>query len=429
MRQPIKLVVRKGKIRQDGTSLIFLQYCHTAARRVLIGTGVAIPPEYWDKRSGRISRELPPQYGKVEELENYLTDKARKAEDMVRQAKLRRNVCPMQFLKINFPLSDKWRIEQMKDNRSELDVFRQIDAYIKEKKDTVRPCTINVIETMKVHLKSFEEYRKIPITFDSFDFHFYEELLHYLTYDIVLLRKKTLIRGLKVNSLAKTIKYLKSFLKNRMARKIIPFLDLSLYKVPDEEVDSIYLNWKEIASLYKLALSHDLKMEAVRDLFVLGCLTGLRFSDYTVLRPEEIRDGMLFVTQVKTSGRVIVPVRPEAAKILEKYALKMPQVTNPEFNFYIKEIAKLAGLNEIIKIAHKRGNKMVEEIRPKHAWVVSHTCRRSFCTNEFLDGTPVHLIMAISGHKTEKAFRRYIKADVLQKAQMIKAIWDKRPGL
>jgi integrase len=178
---------------------------------------------------------------------------------------------------------------------------------------------------MKVHLKSFEEYRQIPITFDSFDFHFYEELLHYLTYDIALL-KKTLIRGLKVNSLAKTIKYLKSFLKNRMARKIIPFLDLSLYKVPDEEIDSIYLNWKEIASLYKLALSHDLKMEAVRDLFVLGCLTGLRFSDYTVLRPEEIRDGMLFVTQVKTSGRVIVPVRPEAAKILEKYALKMPRL-------------------------------------------------------------------------------------------------------
>ncbi len=37
--------------------------------------------------------------------------------------------------------------------------------------------------------------------------------------------------------------------------------------------------------------------------------------------------------------------------------------------------------------------------------------------------------MAISGHKTEKAFRRYIKADQLQKALMIKKIWDERPGL
>lgn len=429
MRQPIKLVIRKGKIRRDGTSLIFLQYCHNAARRVLIGTGVAIPPAYWDKRSGRISKELPEQFGRVEELEEFLTDKTRKAEDMVRQAKSRRNVCPMEFLKLNFPLSDKWRIEQMKDKRSELDVFRQIDNYIKEKKDTVRVCTINVIGTMKAHLKSYEEYRKAPITFDSFDFLFYEEFLQYLTYEIPLLRKKELVRGLKVNSVGKTIKYLKAFLKNRMARKIIPFVDLSLYKVPEEDVDGIYLNWKEIASLYKLVLSNEPKMEAVRDLFVLGCLTGLRFSDYSVLRPEEIRDGMLFVTQVKTGGRVIVPVRPEAAKILEKYALKMPQVSNPEFNLQIKDIAKLAGIDELIRISHKRGNKVVEEIRPKYGWVVSHTCRRSFCTNEFLDGTPVHLIMAISGHRTEKAFRRYIKADVLQKAQMIKAIWDKRPGL
>jgi hypothetical protein len=140
MRQPIKLVVRKGKIRKDGTSLIFLQYCHTAARRVLISTGVAIPPKYWDKRSGRICEDLPQQFGQVKELEDFLTEKARKAEDMVRQAKSRRNVCPMNFLKVNFPLSDRWHIEQMKDNRDELDVFRQIDAYIEEKKDTVRRC-------------------------------------------------------------------------------------------------------------------------------------------------------------------------------------------------------------------------------------------------------------------------------------------------
>lgn len=30
MRQPIKLIVKKGKIRRDGTTLIFLQYCHGA---------------------------------------------------------------------------------------------------------------------------------------------------------------------------------------------------------------------------------------------------------------------------------------------------------------------------------------------------------------------------------------------------------------
>lgn len=107
----------------------------------------------------------------------------------------------------------------------------------------------------------------------------------------------------------------------------------------------------------------------------------------------------------------------------------MPQVSNVNFNNYIKVVAKLAGINELVKITHKKGNQIVEEIRPKYAWVTSHTCRRSFCTNEFLDGTPTNLIMAISGHKTEKAFRRYIKADQVQKAYMIKRIWENRPGL
>ena len=123
-------------------------------------------------------------------------------------------------------------------------------------------------------------------------------------------------------------------------------------------------------------------------------------------------------------------LRSDAKKILiDKYSMKMPQVSNPNFNYYIKEVVQLAGINEMIKITHKRGNQIIEDIRPKYSWVMSHTCRRSFCTNEFLEGTPTNLIMAISGHKTEKAFRRYIKADQVQKAQMIKRIWDSRPGL
>jgi integrase len=103
---------------------------------------------------------------------------------------------------------------------------------------------------------------------------------------------------------------------------------------------------------------------------------------------------------MSSGTRVVVPLRPDAKKILEKYDSQMPQVSNPDFNFYIKGVARLAGLNELVKITHRRGNKISEEVRPKYGWVMSHTCRRSFCTNEFLDGTPVDLIMAISGHRT-----------------------------
>ena len=95
--------------------------------------------------------------------------------------------------------------------------------------------------------------------------------------------------GLKVNSVGKTIKHLKSFLKDRMRKKIIPFMDLGAYKVMEEEVDAVYLTWQELSLIYHLDLSSDTNLEKYRDLFVLGCLTGFRFSDYSDIKPEELR--------------------------------------------------------------------------------------------------------------------------------------------
>lgn len=428
MGQPIKLIQKKGKLRLDGTRLISVQYCLSKNRRVVLSTGIAVPPKFWNKKSRRISPDLPTEFGNVEELEKILTDKVRKAEDMVVHAK-KINACPLDFLKTNFPLADSWEIKQMKEDKNELNVYYQIDLYAEERKPEVKQVTINVINEMKAHLQAFEKYRGVPITFDSFDFEFYKTFVRYLTYDYPLKRKKKLVKGLRLNSVGKTIKWLKIFLKDRMAKKIIPYFDISLYKVHEEEVDAIYLSWSEISALYQLRLTDEPILDQVRDLFVLGCLTGFRFSDYSTVQPEEVRNGMLFVTQTKTTDRVVVPLRPEAQAILDKYNMQMPQISNPEFNFHIKEVARRAGLFEKVKFSYKRGNTMIEEIRPKWAWVMSHTCRRSFCTNEFLDGTPVLLIMAISGHKTEKAFRKYIKADNLQKAQMIQKIWANRPGL
>jgi integrase len=430
MRQPIKLILRKRKVRNDGTALISLQYCYSAEQRVVLSTGIGIPLQYWNRKTGRISKDLPLDYGNVHHLETDITEKLRKAEDMVTYALKQRNICPMKFLKENFHLQKNWQLQQMSSEEKNLDVFWNIDDYINSKKSTVKQCTINVISAMKAHLQAFEIYRKEPITFDSFDVHFYEDFVKFLTYDIVQLRRKDVIKGLKINSVGKTIKHLKSFLKDRMRKKIIPFMDLGAYKVMEEEVDAVYLNWQELSLIYHLDLSANPNLEKYRDLFVLGCLTGFRFSDYCDIKPEEVRGGMLHVNQTKTLSTVVVPLRKDAKDILiEKYNMQMPQVSNVNFNYYIKEVVKLAGIDEQIKITHKRGNKIVEETRPKYAWIMSHTCRRSFCTNEFLDGTPTNLIMAISGHKTEKAFRRYIKADQVQKAHMIKKLWDNRPGL
>jgi hypothetical protein len=127
---------------------------------------------------------LPIKYGKSNELQISLTEKLRKAEDMVEHAIKKRNVCHMKFLKDNFLLHSNWRMDQMADSVKNLDVYFNIEDYVKSKETTVKHCTINVINAMKAHLKSFENYRNEPITFDSFDVNFYEEFAKYLTYEI-----------------------------------------------------------------------------------------------------------------------------------------------------------------------------------------------------------------------------------------------------
>ena len=55
-----------------------------------------------------------------------------------------------------------------------------------------------------------------------------------------------------------------------------------------------------------------------------------------------------------------------------------------------------------------------------------HTARRSFCSNEYLNGTDPLIIMSISGHKSHKSFMRYIKVSQDQNADKLDDIWSDR---
>ena len=176
-------------------------------------------------------------------------------------------------------------------------------------------------------------------------------------------------------------------------------------------------------AISKLDCSSDLELEKVKDFFVIGCYTGLRFSDISRIKPEYINDGLLQIRQKKTSGKVIVPLRPLAKAVLKKYDYFSPNVTSFVFNKRIKELGELANINIPIELQHKRGSIKESKTYKKYELISSHTCRRSFCTNAYLDGIDVQLIMKISGHKTEKAFRRYLKLSSLEAALKLKEAW------
>ena len=430
MQSSVKLIIRKGKLRKNGNHVVFIQYCYTSVKRVLISTDISVPAAYWDKDNSSIMLSLPSEHGSPESIQSILDQKRMKAERIINYALKNNHTCPMQFLKRNFRLPDCWDFDQMEDENNSLSVFYQIDRYLDNKRGMILPSTVTIIKTMKKHLIAFQEYIGYKITFDRFDAVFYEQFVRYLTFDFPLMRRTILLKGLKVNTVGKTIKQLKTFIKDRIQKKVIPYIDLSSFKCLEEDVEGVFLDWKELSKVYHLDLSSNPCLIKYRDLFIVGCLTGFRFSDYSTLSLHHPKNGMLHVRQTKTGATVVVPLREDARKILvDKYEMRIPRVSMVNFNYYIKEVIKLASINEPVRISHKRGNKVLEEVRPKYAWISSHTARRSFCTNEYLAGTPSDLIMAVSGHKSETSFRKYIKADKIKKASMIKQLWDKQPGL
>ena len=74
-------------------------------------------------------------------------------------------------------------------------------------------------------------------------------------------------------------------------------------------------------------------------------------------------------------------------------------------------------------------NKTIGETKPKYQLITSHTCRRSFCTNELLVGTPVALIMKISGHKSLKDFTSVLKLRLSKRGKELKSYGRKRGEL
>lgn len=431
---PIKPICRANKIRKDGTSLIFIQYCFSATKRTLLNTEIAIPVEYWNKKQSCISNKLPIAFGGHQQLNEELRRQIRIAEDLATYATKTGMPDKGMFVKNSFsPKLDtgtmignvQKSVEQvLVEKRSKLDIYYQFDEYIKSKERKVGKATLTVYGNVKSHLLAFEAFRKQKITFKSFDFGFYEDFVDYLTFEHVHLRRQTVITGLRLNTIGKTIKHLRGFIKDRVKRKIIQPIDLTDYKIPEEDSDAIYLSHEEIAQIYQTDLSAYPNLVEYRDLFVLACLTGLRFSDFSTLRPEDLQRGMLYKKQEKSDHWVIIPLRDEAKLIFTRqFKERIPTLTNPEFNKHIKTIGRLAGIKKLVKFSYKKGNKNVVVTRQKYDWITSHTARRSFCTNEFLAGTPVELIMKISGHKRTKDFYKYIRITPEEAAFKIKELW------
>ncbi len=431
---PLKAIIGK-KPRKDGNSPIYFQYCYSSTNRTLLNTEIAIPKQYWNSKRQCISKLLPGEIADFEILNSEVSRIKKIIEKIIEYGTSINTPNIGVYVKNTFdPHFDvdtlKTTQEPIQIYKKEPDFFAEIDSFMNAKKTTITEYTLATFRIMKQRLVAFEAYRNKKITFGCLDYNFYSELMDFLTYYYVQSRKREVIYGLKASTIGRTVKQLRIFIRDRVRRKVISPIDMEDFKVIDEEADAIYLSYEEIGKIYSLDLADDQTLELYRDMFVFGSLTGLRFSDYSSLQWEDLRNGLLYKKAKKVDAWVIIPLRKEAIEIFTKhYSKGTPKISNPVFNKYIKVIAEKAGITKLITFSYKKGTKNIIETKPKSKWVTSHTCRRSFCTNEYLAGTEISLIMKISGHKTHKDFFKYIRVTQEEAARQIQEIWVARNNM
>jgi len=176
-----------------------------------------------------------------------------------------------------------------------------------------------------------------------------------------------------------------------------------------------YLNENELELVFNFITSNK-ALENTRRLFLIGSTTGLRISDLMKIKTFNIVNGMIELTTTKTSQNIIIPIDPR----VKDYIDKVKPLAHPVFNRNLKKLFKAIGLNEITKGYIKgKDNKRLLGMYPKHLLLASHSMRRTFATNLY-GKLPTMVIMAITGHTTEKSFLTYIKKPQRDFAERLK---------
>jgi len=203
----------------------------------------------------------------------------------------------------------------------------------------------------------------------------------------------------------------------------------------------IYLTEEEINVLYNHNFNDSERLENVRDNFIFGLRTGLRISDFLSLQHFNFVGDNIEIETKKTGYKVLIPIHPQIKAILGKNNGKLPRpISDAKFNEYVKEVCKEVGFTEMVegaKMINKKDdkdffpiadliskNKSRKEfgIYPKYELITSHTCRRSFASNLY-GKLPNMTIMAITGHKTETQFLKYIKITPKENAEKLRQLW------
>jgi integrase len=352
---------------------------------------------------------------------------------------------------------------ELKERANKMTLSKYIDLYIEQVKSGARQTdrgrnyaasTIRSIVTAMNQWKAFQKSVGRTYDFEDIDMKCYYDYTTFLKNKVKVVDGKQVFDGYSINSVGKCVKELKAILYTAETEGYHSnnlWKDRK-FKGTRVEVDNVYLTRDELQRMMDLKYDSIHKgHEIARDIFMVGCWTAQRVSDYNNISkdsihtytkrwiedvPDEASPGRakpeirekeityIDIKQKKTGAKVAIPCSSQLLEILRKYDFQMPHLEDQVINRYLKEICKDAGIDELVEIEVTNGGTPKKVWKPKYDLVHTHTARRTGATLMYLSGMDVYDIMKITGHTSPAMLRKYIKAEQLQVVEKITEKYD-----
>lgn len=387
--------------------------------------GDSVPVKYWSKTKKRVKSSIEFSYGNII---NDTIDKWNSAALRTLSAfKVHSNPPTAEEF---FSQLDK---EYYKDDKQESEsVFftDYLDTYIKRYENARSVITTRHYNTTRNKLIEYEGTRPKRLSFEDINIEFYNDF-----------RRWFFLQGYTDNYFGSVIKVIKQAYKEaRRVDKLHSCSDIEHrdFVTVTAESDNVYLNEKELQKIHNLKITPELiaanykglnsrriqqkitSLTRVRQRFLIGAYTGLRVSDFARLGDMNIGE-FIRINTTKTKSNTVVPIHPVISEILAEGFDPSITVSDQKINSHIKELARLAGITEMVLLNKHVGGKVIEVYKEKCDLVSTHTARRSFATNAYKAGVPTIAIMKITGHKKESTFLKYIKISAEENAEILKS--------
>ncbi|GAA4000836.1 site-specific integrase [Hymenobacter fastidiosus] len=287
--------------------------------------------------------------------------------------------------------------------------------YIEQTKAAKAVGTVKHYRSTLNHLRSYATTRKTELPFDRVDVRLYHDLVDYFITECQLSN----------GTINNQLKRVKAVMGHAVELGLTENRSYERFKLLDyTENDIVYLTQEEFQIIVTSDLSMNERLDRVRDLFVLGCTTALRFSDLNKVSVDQVRDGVLTVRQQKTREWVYIDLNQYSRNILQKYPNGLPRISEQKYNKYLKELGQVCGIDSSIQVVRIQGTKRIEEIVPKYELMTSHIARKTFTTLSLAADMPVPVIKQYTGHSSDKTFQRYAKVTDKLKRDHMARVWD-----